>query len=82
MKDFFGSSFKFIGVLLILCGAYLIFQTEFVVSVKDGIMYDGLGQELNETGKQKVNKYVLPTYLCIGGGIALLNVNSNKKDRK
>ena len=74
--------FKFIGISLILCGVYLIFQTKFVVSVKDGIMYDGLGQELNEAGQQRVNRYVLPTYLCIGGGIALFNVNSDKEDRK
>lgn len=79
MKKFLKIIFKTVGVLLILCGVYLVIQTEFIMSVENGVMYDGLGQELNGAGEQKVNRYVLPTYLFIGCGIALFNVNPDKK---
>jgi hypothetical protein len=82
MKDILKNVFKIVGVILVLCGVYLMIQTEFVSSVENGIMYDGLGQELNESGEQKVNRYVLPTYLFIGGGIGLFNVNFDKKNKQ
>ena len=79
MKEKLQILFKVIGVILVLCGVYIIFQTQFVVSVDNGIMYDGFGQKLNDAGEHIANKYTLLTYILIGGGIGIFKTNVNKK---
>lgn len=67
---------KIIGIVLLIIGIYILFESIFIMSIIDGKYYDGLGILLDENGEHYLLSNIflyVSSFLTFGIGLTLLS---------